>query len=89
MSTKTIQLGQNIDPAVRMYMDSAIQDVFELLSSRLRAEHEGNIADHKALLVELADIRAKLATVNNLIKSDPSHKITKAKLMAIAKELDL
>ena len=89
MTTKTTQLAQNIKPDVRMYVESALDDLLLILSARMKAEHENNVANHKALLQELGEINAKLNTVNSLIETDPSHKITKAKIIAIAKELNL
>jgi hypothetical protein len=42
-----------------------------------------------SLKSEIAHLRAQLAVVNDIIENDPAHRITKAKILAVAKELNL
>ena len=50
---------------------------------------ETNEANQNTLMKELSEIKANLNTVNGIIANDPSHRLTKAKLIKIATELGL
>jgi|TARA_R110000744_G_C19020088_1_gene524115 UDP-glucose 4-epimerase len=87
--TKTSLLAATIAPQIRDYIDSAMKDLAEAHSKELASLKETNEANQNALLTEISVVRANLNTVNGLIVSDPSHRITKLKLITIATELGL
>ena len=89
MTTKTSLLASTVTPQVRDYINAAIKETVEANDRERLSLQQTNDANQKALLMELSIIRANLNTVNDLILNDPSHRITKAKLIKIATELGL
>jgi len=83
------QLAANIDPLTREYVDAHIRNLTTQLNhttEQLNAALTRTLANTKALE---SDMARSVRTLNNIIADDPSFKITRAKLVAIAKELDL
>ena len=89
MTTKSSLLANTITPQIRDYINAAIKETVEANDRERLSLQQTNDANQKALLKELSIIRANLNTVNDLILNDPSHRITKAKLIKIATELGL
>ena len=89
MTTKSSLLANTITPQIRDYINAAIKETVEANDRERLSLQQTNDANQKALLMELSIIRANLNTVNDLISNDPSHRITKAKLIKIATELGL
>ena len=86
---KTSLLARTIDPAVRDYIDAYMQDAADAHFKKLASIKETNEANQNTLMKELSEIKANLNTVNGIIANDPSHRLTKAKLIKIATELGL
>jgi len=86
---KTSLLARTIDPAVRDYIDASMQDAADAHFKKLASIKETNEANQNTLMKELSEIKANLNTVNGIIANDPSHRLTKAKLIKIATELGL
>ena len=89
MITTTSLLARTIDPAVRDYIDSAIKDEADAHAKERAILQQTNTVNHNVLLKEMSIIKANLATVNGIIANDPTHRLTKAKLIKIATELGL
>ena len=87
--TKTSLLARTIEPAVRDYIESCIKEVEHSHSKELASLKATNEANQNALITEMSEIKANLNTVNGIIANDPSHRLTKAKLIRIATELGL
>jgi hypothetical protein len=87
--TKTSLLARTIEPAVRDYIDSCVKEVEDAHSKELASLKETNEANQNKLIIEMSEIKANLNTVNGIIANDPSHRLTKAKLIKIATELGL
>ena len=87
--TKTSLLARTIEPAVRDYIDSCVKEVEDAHSKELASLKETNEANQNKLIIEMSEIKANLNTVNGIIANDPSHRLTKAKLIRIATELGL
>ena len=86
---KTSLLARTIEPAVRDYIDASMQDATDAHFKKLASIKETNEANQNTLMKELSEIKANLNTVNGIIANDPSHRLTKAKLIKIATELGL
>ena len=89
MTTKTSLLAKTITPQVRDYIDAAIQEAAGTHAKERAILQQTNTVNHNALLKEMSIIKANLATVNGIIANDPTHRLTKAKLIKIATELGL
>jgi len=89
MITKTSLLASTVTPEIRGYIDASIKEVEEAHSRELKSLQQSSDAKHNQLLEEISIVRASLNTVNGIIENDPSHRITKASLIRIAKELGL
>ena len=87
--TKTSLLARTIEPALRDYIESCIKEVEDAHSKELASLKETNEANQNKLIIEMSEIKANLNTVNGIIANDPSHRLTKAKLIKIATELGL
>ena len=87
--TKTSLLARTIEPALRDYIESCIKEVEDAHSKELASLKATNEVNQNALLTEMSEIKANLNTVNGIIANDPSHRLTKAKLIKIATELGL
>ena len=87
--TKTSLLARTIEPAVRDYIESCVKEVEDAHSKELTSLKETNEANQNKLIIEMSEIKANLNTVNGIIANDPSHRLTKAKLIKIATELGL
>jgi hypothetical protein len=87
--TKTSLLARTIEPAVRDYIESCVKEVEDAHSKELASLKETNEANQNKLIIEMSEIKANLNTVNGIIANDPSHRLTKAKLIKIATELGL
>ena len=87
--TKTSLLARTIEPAVRDYIESCVKEVEDAHSKELASLKETNEANQNKLIIEMSEIKANLNTVNGIIANDPSHRLTKAKLIRIATELGL
>ena len=87
--TKTSLLARTIEPAVRDYIDSCVKEVEDAHSKELASLKETNEANQNKLIIEMSEIKANLNTVNGIIANDPTHRLTKAKLIKIATELGL
>ena len=87
--TKTSLLARTIEPALRDYIDSCVKEVEDAHSKELASLKETNEANQNKLIIEMSEIKANLNTVNGIIANDPSHRLTKAKLIKIATELGL
>jgi len=87
--TKTSLLARTIEPAVRDYIESCVKEVEDAHSKELASLTETNKANQNTLIQEMSEIKANLNTVNGIIANDPSHRLTKAKLIRIATELGL
>jgi hypothetical protein len=74
---------------VRDYIDSCVKEVEDAHSKELASLKETNEANQNKLIIEMSEIKANLNTVNGIIANDPSHRLTKAKLIKIATELGL
>ena len=86
--TKTSLLARTIEPSVRDYIETCVKELKDAHSKELSSLTETNKANQNALLTEMSEIKANLNTVNGII-DDPSHRLTKAKLIRIATELGL
>ena len=89
MTTKTSLLAKTITPQVRDYIDAAIQEAADAHAKERAILQQTNTVNHNALIKEMSIIKANLATVNGIIANDPTHRLTKAKLIRIATELGL
>lgn len=89
MITTTSLLAKTITPQVRDYIDAVMKEAAEAHSRELKSLKETNAIYQNALVQELSEIKANLNTVNGIIDNDPSHRLTKAKLIRIATELGL
>tara|TARA_B110000967_G_scaffold205530_1_gene250267 strand:- start:711 stop:980 length:270 start_codon:yes stop_codon:yes gene_type:complete len=89
MTTKTSLLANTITPQIRDYIDASIKEVAEAHSRELISLQQTSEANQNELLKEISIVRANLNTVNGIIANDPSHRLTKAKLIKIATELGL
>ena len=87
--TKTSLLARTIEPALRDYIESCIKEVEDAHSKELASLKATNEVNQNALITEMSEIKANLNTVNGIIANDPSHRLTKAKLIKIATELGL
>ena len=87
--TKTSLLARTIEPAVRDYIESCVKEVEDAHSKELTSLKETNEANQNKLIIEMSEIKANLNTVNGIIANDPTHRLTKAKLIRIATELGL
>ena len=87
--TKTSLLARTIEPAVRDYIESCVKEVEDAHSKELASLKETNEANQNKLIIEMSEIKANLNTVNGIIANDPSHRLTKSKLIKIATELGL
>ena len=87
--TKTSLLARTIEPAVRDYIESCVKEVEDAHSKELTSLKETNEANQNKLIIEMSEIKANLNTVNGIIANDPTHRLTKAKLIKIATELGL
>tara|TARA_B110000046_G_scaffold12968_1_gene12770 strand:- start:246 stop:518 length:273 start_codon:yes stop_codon:yes gene_type:complete len=87
--TKTSLLARTIEPAVRDYIESCVKEVEDAHSKELASLKETNEANQNKLIIEMSEIKANLNTVNGIIANDPTHRLTKAKLIKIATELGL
>ena len=87
--TKTSLLARTIEPALRDYIESCIKEVEDAHSKELASLKATNEANQNKLIIEMSEIKANLNTVNGIIANDPSHRLTKAKLIKIATELGL
>jgi hypothetical protein len=89
MTTKTSLLASTITPQIRDYIDAAITEALDQHARELRSLQQTTDANQNVLLKEISVVNAKLNTVNGIIANDPSHRLTKAKLIRIATELGL
>ena len=89
MTTNTSLLAKTITPQIRDYIDAAMKELAEAHSRELSSLQLTNEANQNALIAEISIVRANLNTVNGIIANDPSHRLTKAKLIRIATELGL
>jgi|TARA_B110000908_G_scaffold156994_1_gene196716 hypothetical protein len=89
MTTKTSLLANTITPQIRDYIDASMQEAAEAHSRELTSLQQTSEANQNELLKEISIVRANLNTVNGIIANDPSHRLTKAKLIKIATELGL
>ncbi len=89
MTSKTTALAATVSPQIRDYAAAAIDEVSEKLTGQLDAAFANSAAEMNSLKSEIAHLRAQLAVVNDIIENDPAHRITKAKILAVAKELNL
>tara|TARA_R110000765_G_scaffold84149_2_gene162977 strand:+ start:129 stop:401 length:273 start_codon:yes stop_codon:yes gene_type:complete len=87
--TKTSLLARTIEPALRDYIESCIKEVEDAHSKELASLKATNEVNQNKLITEMSEIKANLNTVNGIIANDPSHRLTKAKLIKIATELGL
>ena len=89
MITKTSLLARTVPPQVRDYIDSCMEELAETNRKNLLSIQQTNEANQNELLKEISDVRGTLSTVNKLIDTDPTHRITKMKLFEDASELGL
>lgn len=89
MTTNTSLLAKTITPQIRDYIDASMKELAEAHSRELSSLQLTNEANQNALIAEISIVRANLNTVNGIIANDPSHRLTKAKLIRIATELGL
>jgi hypothetical protein len=89
MTTKPHQLAHTVTPQVRDYVAAVLAELEEAHAQAISAMEQGHRAEHAELLIEMATVRANLATFKELFNHDPAHRITKAKLIMIATELGL
>ena len=89
MTTKTSLLAKTITPQVRDYIDAAILEEADAHAKERAILQQTNTVNHNALIAEIQTVRANLTTVNGIIANDPTHRLTKAKLIRIATELGL
>ncbi len=89
MITKTSLLARTVPPQVRDYINSCMEELAETNRKNLLSIQQTNEANQNELLKEISDVRGKLNTVNKLIDTDPTHRITKMKLIEVASELGL
>ena len=87
--TKTSLLARTIEPSVRDYIETCVKELKDAHSRELLSLNETNQANQNTLIKEMSEIKANLNTVNGIIANDPSHRLTKAKLIRIATELGL
>jgi hypothetical protein len=89
MTTKTSLLASTITPQIRDYIDAAITEALDQHARELKSLQQTSDANQNVLLKEISVVNANLNTVNGIIANDPSHRLTKAKLIRIATELGL
>jgi hypothetical protein len=83
------QLAAAIDPLIREYIDAHIRNLTTQLNNTTEAL---NAALSRTLVTARAleaDAARSVRTLNNLVENDPEFRITRSKLVAIAKELNL
>tara|TARA_B100000780_G_scaffold142730_1_gene99856 strand:+ start:489 stop:761 length:273 start_codon:yes stop_codon:yes gene_type:complete len=83
------QLAAAIDPLIREYIDAHMRKMTAKLThttEQLDASLARTLATSKALE---SDMARSVRNLNKTIADDPTFKITRAKLITIAKELNL